>query len=81
MTSKRFLEYGGILAGIVLIVFGVVAIGMGANGRSTVRDSLKSEQIFFGEFCVGCSSHCSAAAFCDQASRLENPSLAIRAEE
>lgn len=49
MTSKRLLEYGGILAGIVLIVFGVVAIGMGANGRNTVRDSLKDEQIFFGE--------------------------------
>ena len=49
MTRNRFLEYGGILAGIVLIVFGIVAIGMGANGRNTVRDSLKQEQIFFGD--------------------------------
>ena len=49
MTKQRFLEYGGILAGIVLIVFGVVAIGMGANGRNTVRDSLKQEQIYFGD--------------------------------
>ncbi|MFN8222679.1 MAG: hypothetical protein U0R50_05445 [Gaiellales bacterium] len=49
MTSRRLLEYGGILAGIVLIVFGVVAIAMGANGRNTVRDSLKDEQIFFGD--------------------------------
>lgn len=49
MTSRRFLEYGGILAGIVLVVFGVVAIAMGANARSTVRDSLKNEQIVFGD--------------------------------
>jgi hypothetical protein len=45
---KRFLEFGGIIAGVVLIVFGAVAIYMGIDGRSTVRDSLKSEQIYFG---------------------------------
>jgi hypothetical protein len=42
---RRWLQYGGFAAGIVLIVFGVVAIFMGANGRSTVRDSLRQEQI------------------------------------
>jgi hypothetical protein len=47
MTRKLF-EYGGWIAGIVLVVFGVVAIAMGVDGRSTVRDSLKQEQIFFG---------------------------------
>jgi len=42
---RRWLQYGGFAAGIVLIVFGVVAIAMGANGRSTVRDNLSQEKI------------------------------------
>jgi hypothetical protein len=42
---RRWLQYGGFAAGVVLIVFGVVAIAMGANGRSTVRDNLAQEQI------------------------------------
>jgi hypothetical protein len=42
---KKWLQYGGFAAGAVLIVFGVVAIAMGASGRSTVRDSLRDEQI------------------------------------
>jgi hypothetical protein len=42
---RRWLQYGGFAAGIVLIVFGVVAISMGVGGRSTVRDSLRQEQI------------------------------------
>jgi hypothetical protein len=48
MTSRRFLEFGGIIAGVILIAFGVGAIYMGIDGRATVRDSLKQEQIFFG---------------------------------
>jgi hypothetical protein len=42
---RRLLEWGGVAAGAVLIAFGVVAIVMGVNGRSTVSDSLKQEQI------------------------------------
>jgi hypothetical protein len=42
---RKVLEIGGFIAGAVLIVFGVVAIAMGVDGRSTVRDSLKAEQI------------------------------------
>jgi lambda repressor-like predicted transcriptional regulator len=42
---RKFLEWGGIAAGIVLVAFGVAAIALGVNGRSTVRDSLKLEQI------------------------------------
>ena len=42
---RRWLQYGGFAAGIVLVIFGVVAIAMGASGRSTVSDSLKKEQI------------------------------------
>ena len=42
---RKFLEIGGLIAGAVLIIFGVAAIAMGVDGRSTVRDSLASEQI------------------------------------
>jgi hypothetical protein len=42
---RKVFEIGGIVAAAVLIAFGVVAIIMGVNGRSTVRDSLKLEQI------------------------------------
>lgn len=42
---RKVFEIGGIVATTVLIVFGVAAIAMGVNGRSTVRDSLKLEQI------------------------------------
>jgi hypothetical protein len=45
---RKVFEYGGWIAGAVLIVFGVVAIYMGVDGRSTVRDSIKDEQITFG---------------------------------
>ena len=47
MKGRRFWEIGGFVAGAVLIVFGVVAIAMGVNGYSTVRDSIKDENIFF----------------------------------
>src|SRR5688500_17285732 len=42
---RKFLEIGGLIAGAVLIVFGVAAIARGIDGRSTVRDSLAAEQI------------------------------------
>lgn len=42
---RKFLEWGGVAAGAILIAFGIVAIIMGVNGRSTVRDSIKQEQI------------------------------------
>ena len=42
---RKLFEIGGIVATTVLIVFGAAAIVMGVNGRSTVRDSLKLEQI------------------------------------
>ena len=45
MTVKKFLEYGGLAAGAILIVFGIAAIVMGFNGRSTVATSLKNEYI------------------------------------
>ena len=49
MTARRILEWAGLAAGIVLIAFGIGAIYMGVDGRNTVRDSIKQEQIFFGD--------------------------------
>ena len=43
--SRKFFEYGGWVAGAVLIVFGVVAIAMGVNGRSEVRDAIAAQNI------------------------------------
>ena len=42
---KKFLNYGGIAASVILIAFGIGAIAVGANGRSTVRDNLAQEKI------------------------------------
>src|SRR6187200_350872 len=42
---RKAFEIGGFIAAAVLIVFGVVAIVMGVNGRSTVHSSLKLEAI------------------------------------
>ena len=42
---KRFLEIGGVVAGVVLIAFGVAAIVLGVNGKNTVRSELKSQAI------------------------------------
>ena len=42
---RKLFEIGGFAATAVLVVFGVVAITMGVNGRSTVHNSLALEQI------------------------------------
>ena len=48
MKGKRYWEIGGFLAGGVLILFGVVAIFLGASGYTTTRDAIKDEGITFG---------------------------------
>jgi hypothetical protein len=42
---RKVFEIGGIVAAAVLVAFGVATIILGVNGRTTVRDSLKLEQI------------------------------------
>jgi hypothetical protein len=42
---KPFMKYGGIVASIILIAFGIGSIVTGVNGRSEVRNTLKAEQI------------------------------------
>jgi len=42
---RKALEIGGVVAAAILVAFGIAAVVMGVNGHSTVRDSLKLEQI------------------------------------
>ena len=42
---KRFFEYGGIAASVVLIAFGIGTIVVGLDGRERVRDDLARERI------------------------------------
>jgi hypothetical protein len=46
---RKAFEIGGIVAAVVLIAFGIGAIAMGINGRSTVKSNLAQEQIYFGD--------------------------------
>ena len=47
--TRRILEWAGVAAGVVLIAFGIGALYMGVDGRNVVRDSIKQEQITFGD--------------------------------
>src|SRR6266498_2920800 len=42
---RKFFEIGGVVAAAVLVAFGIAAIVLGVNGRSTVASNLKQEQI------------------------------------
>ena len=42
---KKFLEYGGVIASVVLIAVGIGAVVAGVAGRHQVRSDLKREQI------------------------------------
>jgi hypothetical protein len=42
---RKAFEIGGIVAGIVLVAFGVAAIFMGVNGRNEVRDAIAEQNI------------------------------------
>ena len=42
---RKGFEIGGFIAAAVLIAFGIGAIGMGLNARSTVNNTLSQEQI------------------------------------
>jgi hypothetical protein len=45
MTMRKVLEYGGMIAGVVLIAFGIGALWLSFDARSTVSDELAREQI------------------------------------
>src|SRR5436190_7558370 len=42
---RRLFEIGGIVAGAILIAFGIGSLVLAAQGKSTVKDSLKQEKI------------------------------------
>jgi len=42
---RKTFEVGGLVAGVVLVAFGIAAIVMGFNGRSDVHTSLKQEKV------------------------------------
>jgi hypothetical protein len=44
-SHHRIFEWAGIAASVVLVTFGIVAIVLGVNGRSTVHTNLAQEQI------------------------------------
>lgn len=45
MSNSKIFRYGGVAASVILIVFGIASIAIGAAGRNTVHDNLKAEQI------------------------------------
>ena len=42
---KKIFEYGGMITGVVMIAFGIGAIGLGVNSFTEVRDTLAQEKI------------------------------------
>jgi hypothetical protein len=46
---KRFFEYGGIIASVILIAFGAGSIGVSAKGLNDVRDRLAAQNITAGD--------------------------------
>jgi hypothetical protein len=45
IMKANILKYAGVAASVVLIVFGIASIAVGAAGRGTVHDNLKAEKI------------------------------------
>ena len=45
MSAREVLKIGGLVSGVVLVAFGVVVIVLAINGRNTVHDELKQQQI------------------------------------
>jgi hypothetical protein len=45
MNTRRILEFGGVAAGVLMIAFGIGALVLGINARSTVGNELQREFI------------------------------------
>jgi hypothetical protein len=46
---KKLFAYGGIVASVIMVAFGIGAITAGVLGVNDVRDNLSKEQIYFGD--------------------------------
>jgi len=42
---KKIFEFGGVAAGVILVAFGIAAIVLGVQGKNTVGNELKQQQI------------------------------------
>lgn len=74
---RKLLEIGGLIAGVILIAFGVAAIAMGIDGRSTVRDSLAAEQIVGSDDMTPALIQASAEEAALATSAIEFPTTAV----
>ena len=45
MRTRKAFEIAGMVAAVVLIAFGIASIVIGANGQSTVHNSLAEQKI------------------------------------
>jgi hypothetical protein len=45
MNTRRVLQLGGLISGVVLVAFGIVVIVLAVQGRNTVHDELQQQQI------------------------------------
>lgn len=45
MSTRRILEIGGLIAGVVMVAFGIGALALSINARNTVGDELTREYI------------------------------------
>jgi hypothetical protein len=78
---RKAFEIGGFIAAAVLIAFGVVAIIMGVNGRSTVNDSLKQEAIVGSPDMTPAAIKAEAKEAKLDVSSLSFPTLAVAGEK
>ena len=46
---RKWFAYGGIAASVILIAFGIGAIGIGISGYNTVRDEITAQKIVAGD--------------------------------
>lgn len=45
MNTQKFLKIGGLIAGVLMIAFGVGSLALGINARNVVTDELSTELI------------------------------------
>jgi hypothetical protein len=49
MDTRRILQIGGIVSGVILVAFGIVVMVLAINGKNTVHDELTAQKIVGSE--------------------------------